>query len=179
MLQEQYIQKYTYSDYLHWEGAWELINGYPYAMSPAPVPKHQKAGNNINFNFTEALRKNKHACDCDLLYESDWIINQDTVVKPDSMIVCGKYDQNKAIQFPPSLIVEIFSPSTRLKDRNTKFNLYEQMGVKYYLMVDTDKKSIEYYQLLNNKYTQQENLLLYQFSETCKIEVSLSNIFTA
>ena len=78
-----------------------------------------------------------------------------------------------------TLIVEIFSPSTRLKDRNTKFNLYEQMGVKYYLMVDTDKKGIEYYQLVNNKYSQQENLLAFQFTETCKIEVSLSNIFTA
>ena len=86
MLKEQYIQKYTYSDYLHWEDDWELINGYLYAMCPALVPKHQKAGNNINFNFTEALRKNKQDCDCDLLYECDWIISQDTVVKPDIMI---------------------------------------------------------------------------------------------
>lgn len=178
MLQEQYIQKYTYNDYLQWEGEWELINGYPYAMSPAPVPKHQKTGNNINFSFTEALRKNKQDCVCDLLYESDWIVNHDTIVKPDMMIVCGSYDDGKAIEFPPSLIVEIFSPSTRLKDRNTKFKLYEQTGVKYYLMVDTDQKAIEYFQLVDNKYSQQEKLLNFKLTETCSIEVLLNNIFS-
>ena len=32
---------YTYEDYCHWEGRWELIDGIPYAMSPAPNPIHQ------------------------------------------------------------------------------------------------------------------------------------------
>lgn len=35
---------YTYRDYLHWsdEERWELINGIPYNMSPAPSRMHQK-----------------------------------------------------------------------------------------------------------------------------------------
>jgi len=33
---------YTYNDYKDWDGAWELIDGVAYAMSPAPYPKHQK-----------------------------------------------------------------------------------------------------------------------------------------
>jgi hypothetical protein len=36
------LPHYTYSDYEQWEGQWELIDGIPYAMSPLPVPKHQK-----------------------------------------------------------------------------------------------------------------------------------------
>jgi hypothetical protein len=30
------IPRCTYGDYERWEGDWELIGRYPYAMSPAP-----------------------------------------------------------------------------------------------------------------------------------------------
>ena len=36
-----YIKHYTYEDYKLWEGKWELYEGYPVAMSPAPMIKHQ------------------------------------------------------------------------------------------------------------------------------------------
>jgi hypothetical protein len=32
------LPHYTYRDYLHWEGKWEVIDGIPNAMSPAPAP---------------------------------------------------------------------------------------------------------------------------------------------
>jgi len=37
-------KKYTYADYLQWPGEqrWELIDGVPYDMSPAPSRTHQK-----------------------------------------------------------------------------------------------------------------------------------------
>lgn len=38
----KYIPRYTYEDWLHWEGQWELIDGVPFAMSPMPVPSHQQ-----------------------------------------------------------------------------------------------------------------------------------------
>lgn len=31
---------YTYDDYITWEGNWELIDGIPVSISPAPVRKH-------------------------------------------------------------------------------------------------------------------------------------------
>ena len=39
---QKILPHYTYEDWLHWEGRWELIEGHPIAMSPMPVPKHQK-----------------------------------------------------------------------------------------------------------------------------------------
>ena len=179
MLREQYIQKYTYTEYQHWEDSWELINGYPYAMSPSPMPRHQVLGNKINYCFTQALLTNKQTCKCDLLYGSDWVISNDTVVKPDIMIVCGEYDDNKPIQISPFLIVEIFSPSTRLKDRNTKFTLYEQQGVKYYLMADPEKKTLENFQLIDKKFQEQKSIEIFELDSSCKIEVSLATIFSA
>jgi hypothetical protein len=35
------LPHYTYDDYVHWEGLWEIINGIPYAMSPTPTLRHQ------------------------------------------------------------------------------------------------------------------------------------------
>lgn len=41
-LAEKYIPLYTYNDWLYWEGRWELIEGHPVAMSPMPIPEHQR-----------------------------------------------------------------------------------------------------------------------------------------
>ncbi len=36
------LSRYTYSDYLLWEGDWELIKGFPVSMAPAPMRIHQQ-----------------------------------------------------------------------------------------------------------------------------------------
>ena len=50
---------YTFEDWINWEGKWELIEGIPYAMSPAPLPKHQFIALNLASEFRIALRKCK------------------------------------------------------------------------------------------------------------------------
>ena len=51
------IPHYTYEDYCRWEGQWELIDGIPYAMSPAPRPEHQAIATNLASEFRIALKK--------------------------------------------------------------------------------------------------------------------------
>ena len=58
------IEYYTYDDYKHWEGDWELIRGFPVSMAPNPFRIHQ------------------------LLISM--IINEDTVVKPDVYFTCNE-----------------------------------------------------------------------------------------
>jgi len=41
------LPNYTYDDYVQWEGKWEVIEGIPFAMSPAPRFNHQVAANTI------------------------------------------------------------------------------------------------------------------------------------
>ena len=36
------VPRYTYEDYVTWEGTWELIDGVAYATAPSPYPKQQK-----------------------------------------------------------------------------------------------------------------------------------------
>ena len=77
--------------------------------------------------------------------ETDWIVADDTVVRPDVVIVCGEFPE-RHIMAPPRLIVEILSPTTEEKDRTAKRDLYAFQAVEYYLIVDPMVKRIEAFQ---------------------------------
>jgi Uma2 family endonuclease len=87
--------------------------------------------------------------------------------------------KKKYLDFAPSLVVEILSPATALRDRHTKFELYRQQGVKYYLIVDADEKSIEIFMLKNAVYALQKFNKSYTFDleNNYSITPHLSNIF--
>jgi Uma2 family endonuclease len=171
------LPHYTYDDWIHWEGKWELIEGIPYAMSPSPMPKHQRVAAELSTEFAIALRKSK-CRKCKVYHPIDYKIADDTIFEPDILIVCGEI-KKPYLDFPPALVVEILSPSTALKDRNTKFHFYEEQKVKYYLIVDADKEAIEIYQLINNKYQLQlfTNEFEFVLEDDCSITASLKNIF--
>jgi Uma2 family endonuclease len=74
--------------------------------------------------------------------------------------------------------VEVLSPSTRLKDKHTKFDLYQDFGIRYYLIVDPEDTSILYYQLNEDgKYVLSEKLEAFELGEDCEITPDLSNIW--
>jgi Uma2 family endonuclease len=72
-------------------------------------------------------------------------------LQPDIAIACNTANK-QFLDTPPTLVAEILSPSTALKDRHVKYDLYEQMGVAWYLIVDTDKETVEIYQLVAGVY---------------------------
>lgn len=167
---------YTYKDYEKWEGDWELIRGIPYAMSPAPTWQHQDFGATFIQLLKNTLQKSS-TCHCKVLYESDWVVTEDTVVRPDVMIVCEEIKGN-FVTSPPSLILEILSASSILKDRNTKFNLYQAYGVRYYLIADLGKKHIEIFCLTNNSYQESNDLKEFNLTKDCTVSFSVMDLFT-
>ncbi len=171
--------RYSIKDYNQWQGDWELIEGYPYAMSPSPLFKHQFVGKQFILAFENSFQKNRNDCPCNVCYELDWVINDETIVRPDLMVVCGPVNPDDFIRNPPVLIVEIFSAATRLKDRNLKFNLYQQCGVKYYLMADPDAKTIEAFELVNNQYAQLNGPLQFALTKNCTVTLEEERIFEA
>lgn len=60
-LKKEHLPNYTYEDYKHWEGKWELIHGVPYAMIPSPKIEHQEVSLNIGFQLKNLLRIVKNA----------------------------------------------------------------------------------------------------------------------
>ncbi|HMS68706.1 MAG: Uma2 family endonuclease [Saprospiraceae bacterium] len=177
MIAHKYLPSYTYEDYLHWEGRWELIDGIPFAMSPMPSPSHQKISGNLHYTFLNVL-KNKNTCNCDVYQPIDLKISEHTIVNPDLLIVC-KPIQKQFLDFPPELVVEILSPSTAVKDRTTKYDLYEAFKIKYYLIIDIDKNLIQTFELsADGRYEMRpSSIYTFEFDGGCKIEVDLSSIF--
>jgi len=169
------LPNYTYDDYVKWEGEWEIIEGIPHAMSPMASPKHQLIAGAINVELANAI--NRHGCKkCKVYHPIDVKIADDTVVHPDLLIVC-KPIEKQFLDFPADLVVEILSPSTKLKDQITKLELYQNFGIKYYLIVDPDKQAISYYQLKKNKYEEVKNLNSFVIGESCQIDPNLSSIW--
>ncbi|BDY13425.1 Uma2 family endonuclease [Hydrogenimonas cancrithermarum] len=125
------LPHYTYEDYKQWEGDWELIGGVAYAMAPAPVKIHQKLMGDIYSQIREKLL----ACEnCEVLFEEDWKVSEDTVFRPDVAVVCNDDNEN-FITKTPEVIFEILSPSTARRDEGLKFEMYAAEGVKYYVLV--------------------------------------------
>lgn len=54
-------RKYSYADYLKWpdEERWEIIDGIPYDISPAPSVDHQRISREIFMAFASYLRDGK------------------------------------------------------------------------------------------------------------------------
>lgn len=173
------LPNYNYEDYCLWEGRWELIDGIPYAMSPAPTLRHQWLVVNIVSELRTALKKSK-CKDCKVYDFIDLKVDENTILQPDCSIVCGATKKN-FLDFPPSVVVEILSDSTALKDRHMKFSIYENFGIKYYLIVDPEKESAEIYFLKDSKYqletSNQETPFTFYLADDCKIEVDLKNFW--
>lgn len=172
------LPHYTYEDYCQWEGRWELIDGIPYAMSPAPIPEHQRIGGSLITELNIAI-KNKKCKHCKVYEFIDIKVSEDTILQPDIVIVCKPIMKN-FLDFPATLVVEILSPATAFKDRHVKFPLYENMGIKYFILIDIDKKEIEINTLANKQYqltNYSGSLYSFLLDDDCKIDVDLNNIW--
>lgn len=151
----KYEELYTYADYLSWpeEERWELLEGIPYNMSPAPFRKHQSIAGELfrqiaNFLHDKACEVYSALFDVRLLPEAsqDELRKADdddltTVVQPDISVICDadKLDERGCLG-TPDMIIEVLSPSTAAKDQIQKLALYEKCGVKeYWIVHPTDK----------------------------------------
>jgi len=144
------ILHYTYEDYCLWEGEWELIEGVPVSMAPAPMRIHQNIATEILFALRSTL--DGESCpECILSYENDWKVNEETILRPDIVLVCE--DEGEAyLTKAPKVIVEILSPSTAKKDETIKFDIYQAEGVQYYILVYPDDLKAKVYSLKEGRY---------------------------
>jgi Uma2 family endonuclease len=165
--------RYSYKDYKNWSEEWELINGYPYSLLPSATYKHQRCLWKLIQLIGNGLEKENSDCEC--YSRLDWIVDNSSVVRPDVMIVCGKFETDW-LTFPPNLIVEIASPATYLKDRHVKYKLYELNNVKYYLLVDTEKEKVACYELINGVYQLKEGNT-FSLAKGCEIVIDVEELW--
>ncbi len=147
------IPHYTVADLEAWEDRWELLGGVPHAMSPAPNLRHQRISGRLHTLLEEALAD---CGPCVALLAANWRISDDTVVIPDNLVVCTDRPlEGVYLTEPPVLIAEVFSPSTALKDRTVKRALYEEQGVRHYVMIDPEAETAEGLEPHDGRYRRQ------------------------
>ena len=154
-------KSYTYADYLTWkfDEFVELIKGKVMRPMAGPSRRHQVLSSNILRQLLPVLRGN----DCQVYHApfdvrlSTGGLNGDqqitTVVQPDICVVCdpAKLDDRGCLG-APDWIIEIASPGNTARDTKTKFDLYEESGVREYWIVYPGMKTITAYVLDNECY---------------------------
>ena len=149
--------RYTYADYLTWgnDERWEIINGIPYNMSPAPGTKHQQISWELSAQIRNFLIERESSClafhaPFDVRFPESLIDNNQIidVVQPDIVVICdtSRVDEN-GCHGAPDFIIEILSPSTAYKDYVIKLQLYEKNRVKEYWIIDPINRIITIYLL--------------------------------
>jgi len=171
----KHIPNYNYEDYKGWEGDWELIGGIPFSMSPSAKVPHQHIQGELLYQIKRIFKETGCKNNCFVYSDIDWVIDENNVLRPDLLIVCGKVDHD-FIRSTPRLIVEILSKSSAYNDRIVKKEIYESQGVKYYLIANPENKTIETYELLNGKYllSEKKEFIL---NENCKITLQYNDIW--
>ena len=184
MLLPQRNERYTYADYCMWDDSqrWELIDGIPYSMSPAPAPRHQYiCGQLIRRigNFLDGKSCKVYPAPFDVRLAADG--EDDTVVQPDISVVCdrSKIDE-RGCSGAPDWVIEVLSPSTASKDTVKKMALYQRVGVREYWIVDPERNTVHVYILKDGLYFSKG------YCETDRVpvvvldglEINLPDIFT-
>ncbi len=154
---------------------YELIDGIPVQMTPAPGWQYQAIVRQLVMEFATFLRVKTCQVftapfDVRIPYQREE--DQDTthVFQPDLVVVCDPARLSGTGYYGvPRLIVEILSPHTAKNDRIIKFNKYEQARVREYWLVEPETKIVTRFCLQEDRgYGRPEN-----YTEEDKIEVTV------
>jgi Uma2 family endonuclease len=145
----------TYADYaaLPDDGQrYELHEG-ELVLTPAPGTGHQGALIDLGALLHGHVKEN----DLGRVFvaPTDCILSDVTVLQPDILFVDAAHRlliSERGIEGPPTLVVEVLSPSTANQDRGRKRDLYARHGVPWYWMVERAARSIEAYRLVDDTY---------------------------
>jgi len=172
----EYLPRYSHEEYLLWEGDWELVEGIAVSMAPAPMRIHQQIARELLMALNQ---ESLEECDCEILYETDWKLSNDTVLRPDIVLICND-DNERYITKAPKIIIEILSPSTAKKDETVKFNIYEDEKVEYYILVYPDDLKAKVYKIEHNQYSKvgdfTKERLIFEDME-CELSLDFEQVF--
>ncbi len=145
----------TYADYAAIPNngrRYELHEG-ELSVTPAPGTRHQRVVGELFILLSQHVR----ARGMGQVFVSpiDCILSDTTVVQPDLVYVeQSRLDaiSERGIEGPPTLVVEVLSPSTILIDRSVKGQLYARHRVPYYWIVDAEARTVEAFELAGAGY---------------------------
>lgn len=136
----------TYKEYeaLPADGRRYEIHEGELSVTPAPSPQHQMISRNL-FLILHTHVKAKEIGET-LYAPLDVILSDTSIVQPDIVYLdptrLGAISR-RGVEGPPTLAVEVLSPSTTLIDRVTKPQIYARHGVPFFWLVDPEGRMID------------------------------------
>lgn len=125
---------------------YELIDG-ELIMSPSPQFFHQAIALNIATPLKQYLSQNRIGTVC--IAPLDVRLDDRNVVEPDVFFISRQRENiiGERITGAPEFVVEILSPGTSKRDRETKRQLYAASQVQEYWIVDPENETVSGYYL--------------------------------
>lgn len=110
---------------------------------PPPALRHQRVSRNIKYELKDVIRK--ASCkNCKVYDFIDIKEADDTILQPGTVVIC-KDILKPFLDFFATLLLEILSPSTAIKDNNNKFYIYNRKKspiIQLLMLIKTKLKSI-------------------------------------
>ncbi len=131
---------------------YEIIGGV-LEVTPAPSIEHQWVAGEFYWRLSGYVRE--RGAGIVLVAPLDVILSETDVVEPDLLYLTAEQLQRVAhhgVQEPPTLVVEVLSPSTLQRDRGRKRELYERMGVPHYWLVHPLRDTLDAFTLRDDRY---------------------------
>lgn len=84
----------------------------------------------------------------------DVFVSETVVLEPDLILAPEERFLDHGLEEPPTLVVEVLSPSTRQRDLVKKFNWFAQFGIPYVWFADPAEPSVLAFQLVDGHYVE-------------------------
>lgn len=147
--------KLTYDDHASMPDdgqRYELVEG-ELRLTPAPSFGYQRRSGKLHLQLGNHVEQGRLGI---VLYAPlDVILSPHNTLRPDLVYLDNSrlhLASQRGIEGPPTLVIEILSPSTREYDLTEKRELYARYGVPYYWVVDEDARCIDVHKLVGGTY---------------------------
>jgi Uma2 family endonuclease len=157
MIKEQQVTYDMYAAMPDDGHRYEIFDGKLEMMSPGASASHQTISGLLYFLLMQSCKSDY------LIFHPpfDVILSKTNVLQPDIMMIRRSrlhLVTERGIEGAPDLVVEIISPSSRKRDKGVKMGTYAKYGVPEYWVVDSDSRTLEQFQLVQESYA-----LIYSF----------------
>lgn len=137
----------------------ELIEGELF-VTPSPTPFHQIIEHRLSVRLDQAIVQ--RGLGIVMSEPIDVFLGKYTILQQDLIVILREHRHtfgDKGIEGPPSLAIEIYSPSSTSRDRGKKKDLYARYGVPEYWLVNQEEKTVSILSDLRNGQYQREGVV--------------------
>lgn len=166
MIREQPL---TYDDYaeLPEDGnRYELVDGFLELMTPSATSNHQLVSHQLVYKITQSCEEEYIILHAPI----DIIFSNTEVRQPDLLMIHRNrlsIITKRGVEGSPDLVIEILSPSSIKRDRQSKMKTYATYSIPEYWIVDPSNQILEQYVLNEHAYELNE---VYAGDETINSE---------